>query len=296
MIWEPPISMRKRDMKVRKEKATLEAYNLFNSVYQQWKDYPNLPFQLPTPLNYKLPEATLERTWLEGKRTSAFYFLMPEKFSKHVYGIVPSLYVKESARFLTWLHSLKPRTNSIDSKMIQSGHVIWMREIVDRYLQERLIEEEKVEKIRVAIDMASRHEKWGPVSLIHGDFKTQNVLIRKGGLAIIDFESIRHDFSYLDLTRFISNIKLRVSKYFLFKESSINRLTSIFIKEYEETRGEIDKEALEACFLLSLTQELSVILESYLFKMRSPKKRISGYLIKRNLNYILKEIMPPRTG
>jgi len=280
-------------MYVKKQRATLEAYNLFKSVYEEWRNNPSLSFQLPEPLKYDPAEKTLERTWLEGKRASASYFLLPESLSGYFYGVTPSQYVKEASDFLAWLHSLKPSAKHIDSEAIQSRYISWTKEVLDQCRREELIDEKNAKRIEDAIDIISKLRDWGPISIIHGDFKTQNVLIAKRGLAVIDFESIREDFSYLDLARFLSNIKLRVSKYRFFKESFINNLTTIFLRKHEETRGEIDKKALGACLLPSLTLELQATLSRYLDKRRSPSlpKRISLLLLKRNLNYVLKEIM-----
>jgi len=277
-----------------KKPITLEAYNLFKSVYEEWRNNPSLSFQLPEPLKYDPAEKASVKTWLEGKRASVSYFLLPEWLSGYFYGVTPSQYVKEASDFLLWLHSLKPATKHIDSEAIQSRYISWMKGVLDQCRHEDLIDEKNAEKIEEATDIISKLKGWGPISIIHGDFKTQNVLIAKRGLAVIDFESIRQDFSYLDLARFLSNIKLRVSKYRFFKESFINNLTTIFLGHYEETRGEIDKRALGACSLPSLTLELQAILGVYLNKkgISSLPKRISLFLLKRNVNYVLREITP----
>lgn len=277
-------------MDVKTQKIALDAYKLFESVYREWKRNHSLSFQLPTPLEYRQSEELLETTWLEGKRASALYFLMPEELSGRIYGTTPSVYVKESAEFLAWLHGLEPSSRAPDLNALRERHARRIEEVVDRSLRERLIRREQAEEIREAMAALLKRQDWGPSSVVHGDFKTQNILIRKDGLSIIDFEWIRYDFSYVDLARFITNVRLRVSKYHVARESQTNRLASTFIGAYEKMRGRIGREALDACYLQGLIQELAVVLGSSPTEMTSLKQRIGGLFVRRSLACIVEEI------
>ena len=275
---------------VVKRGVKLEAYNLFKYVYSEWKHNSHASFQIPRPLGYIESEAMLKRTWVKGKGVSVVYFLTPEKLSGIMYGIKPSVYVEKSAEFLAWLHNLKKALNQVDAKALQQRHVTEMKIIVNSCFESRLIDKNIANNIQYEINRTSRYDNWGPVSVIHGDFKTQNILIAERNLAIIDFESARYDFSYLDLTRFMYNVKVRSNKYPLAIESRTDRLTSMFLKKYEKLCGKTDKRALASCNLRALLEELKTVLYSYPLKARSLKKSIRNFLNRSGLNYIVKEI------
>ena len=278
-------------MLVVKRRVKLEAYKIFESVYSEWRRDPHLSFQIPRPVTYRPSEAMLERTWVKGKRVLAIYFLMPKQLSGIIYGIEPSTYAEKSAEFLAWLHDLKKMSNRVNVKNLQRNYVTQMRKVVDSCLRSRLINESIANNIEYKINRISEYDGWGPVSLIHGDFKTQNVLIAGRNLAIIDFEGTRHDFSYLDLARFVCNIRLRSNKYPFVKENRIDFLTSTFVRKYEKMCGKIDKRAFLACYLRDLLEELKIILHSYSIKARGSKASVGNFLIRRQLDYLVKETL-----
>ena len=275
---------------VVKRGVKLEAYNLFKYIYSEWKRNSHVSFQIPRPVSYIESEAMLERTWVKGKGLSVVYFLTPEELSGIMYGIKPSVYVEKSAEFLAWLHNLKKALNHVDMETLQQRHVTEMKMIVDSCFESRLIDKNVANNIEYEINRTSGYGDWGPVSVIHGDFKTQNILIAEKNLAIIDFESTRYDFSYLDLARFMYNVKVRSNKYPLALQSRIDYFTSIFLKKYEKLCGKIDKRALVSCCLQALLEELRTVLCSYHLKARSPKKSIRNFLNRSGFNYIVKEI------
>jgi len=275
---------------VAKRGVKLEAYEIFRTVYSEWKRNPRLSFQIACPVTYVPSEEMLERTWLEGKKALVIYFLTPEKLSRIVYGIKPSIYVEKSAEFLAWLHNLRKASRHIDVRALQRRHITQMKIIVNSCLESRLISENTADNIKHITDRISEHEGWGPVSIIHGDFNTHNVLIAKENLAIIDFEMTRYDFSYLDLARFVYNIKLRSNKYPFAKESRLNSLASIFLGKYQELCGEIDRKALVTCYFTELLEQLRRVLRSYSMKNPSLRESISSFLTRMNLDYIVKEI------
>lgn len=284
------LTYKKGSKLVVKRGVKLEAYNLFEYIYSEWKRNSHASFQIPRPVSYIESEAMLERTWVKGKVVSVVYFLTPEKLSGIIYGIKPSVYVEKSAEFLAWLHNLKKALNQVDAKALQQRHVTEMKMIVNSCFESRLIDKNIANNIEYEINRTSGYDDWGPVSVIHGDFKTQNILIAEKNLAIIDFESTRYDFSYLDLTRFMYNVKVRSNKYPLAIESRIDCLASMFLKKYEKLCGKIDKRALASCNLRALLEELKTVLCSYPLKARNLKKSIRNFLNRSGLNYIVKEI------
>jgi Ser/Thr protein kinase RdoA (MazF antagonist) len=233
----------------------------------------------------------LERTWIQGKTITVVYFLTPESLSRIIYGMKPSVYVEKSAEFLAWLHSLKKSVNHENFKELQQRYVTEMKVIVDQCFKNRLIDSNIANKIVSEINKTSRYDTWGPMSLIHGDFKTQNILVDGKKIAIIDFESLRYDFSYLDLSRFIYNIKVRTNKYPYAMEHRINCFISMFLKHYEMLCGKINRRALASCYLQALLTELKSVLSTYSLTARSFKMVMSNFLIRRGFNYIVKEIL-----
>jgi len=276
---------------VVKRAVKSEAYKLFKYIYTEWKHNSNMSFRIPRPVSYSRSEAVLKRTWIHGKKIMVVYFLTPECLSRVIYGIKPSIFAEKSAEFLAWLHSLQKLWAYKNTKELQQRHVTEMKTIVNKCFKSRLIDKNIAKNIECEINKTSEYDAWGPVSLIHGDFKTQNILIAEKNLAIIDFESLRYDFSYLDLSRFVSNVKLRSSKYPLTIESHINSFTSMFLKKYEKLSGKIDKRALSSCYLHTLLKELKTVLCTYSVTARSIKTAINNFLIRRDFNYLVKEIL-----
>jgi len=283
------LKKRRRGMLVVEHGVNLEAYTLLRKIFSKWKDS-SAPFLLPRPLSYKESTATLERTWIKGKPVSVLYFLMPEPLSRIAYSMEPSIFVEKSAEFLAWLHNLEVKFNNPSLKALREGHVNKMQTIVDDCLKRQLIKRDVAEGIKSEVDRLFRHGEWGPVSIIHGDFKTQNVLITEKNIAIIDFDTTRYDFSYLDLARFAYNIKLRSNKYPLPLENRVEHWNFIFLRKYEELCGNANRTALKTCYFRALLEELKTVYISYSTKARSLKENVSFFLIRRNFNYIIKEL------
>ncbi|MFB0522428.1 MAG: phosphotransferase [Candidatus Bathyarchaeia archaeon] len=277
-------------MLVVKRGVKLEAYKLFEKIYSEWKRNSHLPFQIPHPVTYTASEETLERTRVKGKTVLVVYFLMPEQLSKIIYGITPSVYVEKSAEFLTWLHTLGKASNDMNVRELQHRHVTRMQTTANNCLESHIINEDTACNIESVIKRISGYEDWGPTSIVHGDFNTRNILINGRNLAIIDFELTRHDFSYIDLARFVYNIKLRSNKYLPANENRLDFLASVFLGKYERFRGNIDERALVTCYFIELLEQLKTVLNSTSMRTSGLKASISNFLIKRNLNYIVKQI------
>jgi len=277
-------------MLVVKRGVKLEAYKLFEKIYSEWKRNPHLHFEVPHPVTYTASEETLRRTRVKGKAVLVVYFLMPEQLSEIMYGIKPSVYVEKSAEFLAWLHTLGKAPNYMNVRELQHRHVTRMQTITESCLESHIISEDTACNIESEIKRISEIEDWGPTSIIHGDFNTRNILINRRNLAIIDFELTRHDYSYIDLARFVYNIKLRSNKYLPANENRLDFLASVFLKKYEKLHGNIDQRALVTCYFIELLEQLKTILDSTSMEISGLKGSISNSLIKRNLNYIVKQI------
>jgi len=277
-----------------KRGVKLEVYNLFKYIYSEWERNSHVPFKIPRPVSYIASEAVLKTAWVKGKRPSVLYFLVPEKISRIAYGIKPSVYIEKSAEFLAWLHSLRKALNHVDAKALQRRHITEMKMIVNSCFESGLIHKNVANGVEYEINRISGYDDWGPISIIHGDFKTQNILIAEKNLAIIDFESTRYDFSYLDLARFMYNVKVRSNKYPFVIENRIDCFTSIFLRKYEKLRGKIDKGALASCSYQALLEELKTVLYSYSLGARSLKNGVRSFLNRSGLNYLIREISSSR--
>lgn len=155
--------------------------------------------------------------WLEGQEAS-------ERWQN---GSPPSEDAAAIGVALARLHDEKPALRSSRIRRSMGGESGGAAQMLS------LILPEAGRTLRHVSERLSTHESDGDPVLLHGDFYASQILVREGGVAMIDFDEMSWGDRWVDVSNFLAHLELDVALELLAPEQAATA-ADVFVAAYEQ--------------------------------------------------------------